>query len=128
MAGVTHNRNSPFSPFPVNSVTEILPSPYEGEEENGGRFSDKARLVQSALLKSDAGSAVTTCDGRIFRWHGVEPYTRKDGQRIMLLVWRGTCAACGKPFTVKTPQRLEGTKAFTRKHCDAHKQTGARNG
>lgn len=70
----------------------------------------------------DEGHTVTTeKDGRIFRWHGVEPYTRKDGESTMLLLWRGTCAACGAPFTVKTPQRLEGTKAFGRKHCDMHK-------
>jgi hypothetical protein len=36
-------------------------------------------------------------------------------------LWCGTCAVCGAPFTVKTPQRLEGTKAFGRKHCDMHK-------
>lgn len=35
MDGLTHNRNSPFSPFPVNSVTEILLSPFKGEEKNG---------------------------------------------------------------------------------------------
>ena len=70
----------------------------------------------------DEGHTVTPeKDGRIFRRHGVEPYTRKDGESTMLLLWRGTCAACGAPFTVKTPQRLEGTKAFGRKHCDMHK-------
>ena len=45
----------------------------------------------------------------------------------VVLVWCGTCAACGAPFTVKTPQRLEGTKAFGRKHCDMHKLKGGRN-
>ena len=52
---------------------------------------------------------------------GAEPYTRKDGTATVLRVWCGTCAVCGEPFTVKTPQRLEGTKAFGRKHCNAHK-------
>lgn len=70
----------------------------------------------------DEGHTVTTeKDGRVFRWQGVEAYTRKDGHKTMLLLWRGACAVCGEPFTVKTPQRLEGSKAFGRKHCDAHK-------
>lgn len=128
MAGVTHNRNSPFSPFPVNSVTEILPSPYEGEEDAGERFPDKVQGMKSARPKSDAGVAVTACDGRTFGWYGVDPYTRKDGSKTTLLLWRGACAVCGEPFTVKTPQQPSSSKAFARKHCDAHKQTGARNG
>ncbi len=72
----------------------------------------------------DEGHAITQKDGRVFRWYGVEPYTRKDGGNTMLLLWRGACVACGAPFTVKTPQRLEGTKAFGRKHCDMHKLKG----
>lgn len=47
---------------------------------------------------------------------------------MALLLWCGTCAVCGEPFTVKTPQRLEGTKAFGRKHCDAHKLKRGCNG
>ena len=69
----------------------------------------------------DEGHAITQKDGRVFRWYGVEPYTRKDGSASVVLVSCGTCAVCGAPFTVKTPQRLEGTKAFGRKHCDMHK-------
>ncbi len=77
----------------------------------------------------DEGHTVTTeKDGRIFRWYGVEPYTRKDGGNTVLLLWRGTCAVCGDPFTVKTPQRLDNTKAFERKHCDAHKLGRGCNG
>ena len=77
----------------------------------------------------DEGHTVTTeKDGRVFRWHGVEPYARKDGRTTSLLLWCGTCAVCGEPFTVKTPQRLESTKAFGRKHCDAHKLKRGCNG
>lgn len=64
---------------------------------------------------------VAASDGRLFVFAGTEPYTRKDGSASVVLVWRGACAVCGAPFTVKTPQHLEGTKAFGRKHCDMHK-------
>jgi hypothetical protein len=36
MAGLVNNRNSPFSPFSVKSVTEIFLSPFKGEEKDGG--------------------------------------------------------------------------------------------
>lgn len=127
MAGMTTRRNSPFSPFSEKFDAEILPSPYEGEVDNGGRFPDAAARVQPTPQTSDEGHAITQKDGRIFRWYGAEPYTRKDGTATLVLLWRGTCAVCGEPFTAKTPQRLEGTKAFGRKHCDAHKAGGARH-
>ena len=37
MAGMTTRRNSPFSPFSEKFDAEILPSPFIGEEENGGK-------------------------------------------------------------------------------------------
>lgn len=37
-----NNRNPPFSPFPVNSVTEIRRPPYIG----GGRFGDFPGVLQ----------------------------------------------------------------------------------
>jgi hypothetical protein len=47
MAGLTVNRNPPFSPFSVNSVTEILLSPFRGEVVFGGGFSGRnAGLVE----------------------------------------------------------------------------------
>lgn len=127
MAGMTTRRNSPFSPFSEKFDAEILPSLFIREEENGGRFPDAAARVQPTPQTSDEGHAITQKDGRRFRWQGAEPYTRKDGTATVLLVWCGTCAVCGEPFTVKTPQRLEGTKAFARKHCDTHKTGGARH-
>ena len=30
----------------------------------------------------DEGHAITQKDGRVFRWYGVEPYTRKDGRLL----------------------------------------------
>ena len=67
--------------------------------------------------------SVTTQDGRLFSFTDAEPYTRKDGTDTTLLCWNGACTVCGAGFTVKTPQQLEGSKAFGRKHCEAHKLT-----
>ena len=64
-----------------------------------------------------------TKDGRLFAFTGAEPYTRKDGTQTTLHCWIGACLVCGADFTVKTPQQLDGSKAFGRKHCDTHKLT-----
>lgn len=107
-------RNSPFSPFSVTSDAEILLPPYmKGERFDGPAMPDVFETPDS----------VTTQDGRWFVLTGTEPYTRKDGTGTTLLCWNGACAVCGAGFTVKTPRLLTGTKAFGRKHCDAHKLT-----
>ena len=101
------NRNPPFSPFSVESVTEIRRPPYK-------------RGVSSVIPVGDV-AVVETMDGRLFSFTGAEPYTRKDGTETILHCWRGSCLVCGSGFTVKTPQQLDGSKAFGRKHCDSHK-------
>jgi hypothetical protein len=72
---------------------------------------------------TDAPTTVITADGRLFRFDGSEPYTRKDGRPSGLLRWIGACAECGAHFTVKTPVNLDGTKSFCRRHCDTHKRS-----
>lgn len=42
--------------------------------------------------------------GRIFRALGVEPYTRKAGSEIFLMVWEARCVRCGDFFRVKTAE------------------------
>lgn len=67
---------------------------------------------------------IKTPDGRVFVLWGSEPYQRKDGGLTTLKVWRATCAVCGAPFEIKTPSTTSAasdSKAFGRKHCDAHK-------
>jgi len=59
MAGMSL-RNSPFSPFSEKTgVSEILHSPYRGEEENGGQFpaGKEIRLLDSLLI-----AAMRACD------------------------------------------------------------------
>ena len=52
MAGVSL-RNSPFSPFSASpGVSEILHSPYRGEEENGGSFRRSNREVEPPMWLS----------------------------------------------------------------------------
>jgi hypothetical protein len=103
------NRNPPFSPFSVNSVTEIRRPPYK-------------RGV-SSVIPVGGVAMIETKDGRLFSFTGAEPYTRKDGTETTLHCWRGACLVCGAGFTVKTPVLLDGSKALGRKHCDAHKLT-----
>lgn len=49
-----------------------------------------------------------------------EPYTRKDGKHVKLLVWNRQCAKCEGIVVAKTPVDPTGTKAFTSKHCPKH--------
>jgi hypothetical protein len=76
--------------------------------------------------KPFTGATVNTDDGRIFKWLEFKPYTRKDGTGTELSIWGSTCAICGALFTVATPKAGD-SKAFGRKHCDAHKLTQQEN-
>jgi hypothetical protein len=110
--GCVNNRNPPFSPFSVNSVTEIRRPPYKRGVSS---------VIPVDTATTEAPDNITTDDGRWFLLTGAEPYTRMDGTVTTLLCWNGACAVCGAGFTVKTPRLLTGTKAFGRKHCEAHK-------
>ncbi|MHA6905465.1 hypothetical protein JK151_08935 [Ralstonia syzygii subsp. celebesensis] len=61
-------------------------------------------------------------DGRVWRRIGTEPYIRKDGSETVLVVWETGCAVCGTLIQIRTPVDFSTTKAFLRKHCDAHKK------
>jgi len=65
----------------------------------------------------------TNSKGRVFVAFETVPHTRIDGKKTMLQRWRGTCAhpGCAAVFVVVTPLTVGSTKAFERKHCDAHK-------
>lgn len=45
----------------------------------------------------------------------VEPYVRKDGRLVSLLVWEGKCMKCGVTFYTKSP--LRGRLG---RHCPEH--------
>lgn len=66
---------------------------------------------------------VTTPDGRVFYHLASIPYIRKDGSETQVAVWHSACVMCSKAFTVDTPLDFATSKAFGRKHCDAHKLT-----
>lgn len=65
-----------------------------------------------------------TKDGRTFWWLANIPYEREDKTHTEIAVWHSPCVVCGVPFTVATPSNGV-SKAFGRKHCDAHKLTTA---
>ena len=54
---------------------------------------------------------------------GTEPYTKKDGANITLLVWRSHCVVCHAPIFCRTPQDFASSSAFGLRRCDQHKQS-----
>lgn len=61
-------------------------------------------------------------DGRVWRQVDAVLHTKKDGDTTPLIVWEIGCAVCGVPVQIKTPIEISRTKAFLRKHCEAHKK------
>jgi len=64
--------------------------------------------------------------GRIWTEVGREPYIRRDGTRIEMIVWTTPC--CHEGCTERVEARTttvgwERAKDFGRKHCPAHKHT-----
>lgn len=62
--------------------------------------------------------------GQLYELAKTEPYTRRDGTQTTLVVWRSTCATCGKPFEVRTPS--VSSKFSPNRRCQKHKRPGAR--
>ncbi len=102
-------RNSPKTPKTANPDAEILPLLYRGGEEIGGT-ADFGNGMQASAK-----------DGRLFEHIRCDPYSRRDGTQTLLSIWQSACAVCGAPFSVSTPRFISTSKAFDRKHCDAHK-------
>jgi hypothetical protein len=65
----------------------------------------------------------------LWRYAGLEPYQRKDGNWTHLKVWTRPCRICGEEFTIKTPQgaMLEnwtgsgGSNKFSLVTCQEHR-------
>lgn len=56
------NRNSPYSPFTVNSVTVILLSPYRGEESTAVFWGDDVMHILQRLRRQEIGKQ--TCQSK----------------------------------------------------------------
>jgi hypothetical protein len=76
-------------------------------------------------LSEDSALTVTTTSNL----HGERTFRRvTDGTKTGVAIWQGTCAMCGAPFEVKTPQGVvsaEQSKSFCGISCPAHRLTPA---
>lgn len=46
-------------------------------------------------------------DKQAFVAEGIEPYTRKDGAKSLLIIWSTRCIQCGCATTIKTAMRTK---------------------
>jgi len=60
------------------------------------------------------------CDGQRYKLVSVQPHSRRDGSRTVLLNWRTRCAECGKPIVVTSPVNAKGLS----RRCEAHRRPG----
>lgn len=67
------------------------------------------------------GAAVVVGDHR-YEFVGHHFHQKRDGSVTKLWDWRGSCAACGRPFDCSSP---EGVVAETRR-CEDHRAPGKR--
>lgn len=60
-------------------------------------------------------------DGRVFLFERFEPYTRKNGTLMDLMVFSCKCAKCEIRFEIKTTAPDPTLQSFGKKHCETHK-------
>jgi hypothetical protein len=72
------------------------------------------------------GGAMTTSfyDGQRYELVRTEPYTRTDGGKATLSVWRSICPVCGEPFETRRPSRAR--KFAPNRRCEELKRSGVR--
>jgi hypothetical protein len=63
---------------------------------------------------------------RTWRRVGLVDHVTRDGRNVALIEWEGTCAVCGRPFRLTTPQGVasaDKSKSFQTSTCPAHRLT-----
>jgi hypothetical protein len=63
-------------------------------------------------------------DGQSYYLMRSEPYTRLDGGKITLSVWKSDCPVCCAPFEFRTPAKK--SKFQPNRRCSKHKRPGSR--
>lgn len=59
--------------------------------------------------------------GQMWCLQGYQGHTKKNGEQVVLRVWRSACAACGAPIECCTPMDWGTSRAFGLRYCPEHK-------
>lgn len=103
-------------PPPLRGGPGVAPVPREWRLAVGSK-SNRIEVVGVA----PAGLSIAI-NGQEFTSVGTEPFTRKCGERTVLVVWQAECATCGTGFIAKA---LPGAWPGSRR-CEKHRQPGRR--
>lgn len=103
----------------VKASTGLTLPVVTGEPERGVAMTDETyQQAWNRVIKGKPGDRIVY-DEQAYECVGFEPYIRKDGEQIELLVWTSECVTCGAPFRMRIARSIL-KPGFTRR-CPEHK-------
>ena len=82
---------------------------------------EPAQSWRDLLSSTPERGTIATVDGQRFELVRTDPYVRRDGSVVDLLVWRSWCAECGDEYFVRTSSTAQGGVV---RRCGQHRRQG----
>jgi hypothetical protein len=76
---------------------------------------------RSILTTLPAPGTIVDVDGQRYELVRTDPYVRRDGTVVELLVWRSCCAECGAEYFARTASTARGGLV---RRCRQHRSQG----